>query len=228
MTQSDARAKTDTIGLAGDGDDIDLLEAIEASFQVNFGDAAAKCFTVGDIYEALLDLVPTSSLPGLCATSMAFYRVRSALTRVADFDGPVTPSARLSGLTALPPKRLHVLLAQELGVARLPQMLSARGCFGIAVLLAGVVGGLLAVALPVLWPTLLLIPVGFEMTRRDEGGYYGATVGDLARDVARRNFSLFASDGADARPAALWRTLCELIAEETGAAQVTTNTRLFA
>ena len=66
------------------------------------------------------------------------------------------------------------------------------------------------------------------MTRRDEGGYYATTVGDLARDVARRNFSRFASDGADARPAALWRTLCELIAEETGAAKVTTNTRLFA
>lgn len=228
MIQSEVKANADTIGLVGDGDDADLLDAIEGSFQIHFGEAATKCFTVGDIYEALLDLVPTSSVPGLCATSMAFYRIRSALRRVADVDGPVTPSARLSGLTSLSPKQLYALLAHELGVVRLPQMLSARGCLGIVVLLAGAVGGLLAVAMPVLWPALLLVPVGFEMTRRDEGGYYATTVGDLARDVARRNFSRFASDGADARPAALWRTLSELIAEETGVTKVTTHTRLFA
>ncbi len=59
-------------------------------------------------------------------------------------------------------------------------------------------------------------------------GYYETKVGDLARDVARRNFSLFASNGGDARPAALWRTLCELIADETGVTKVTAATRLFA
>lgn len=228
MTQSEARAKADTIGLLGDGDDTDLLEAIENSFQVNFGEAATKCFTVGDIYETLLDLVPTSSVPGLCATSMAFYRVKAVLKRVANVDGPIAPSTGLSGLTSLPPKRLYALLAQELGIARPAQMLSARGCIGIAVLLAGAVGGLMAFALPVLWPALLLVPVGVEITRRDEGAYYETKVGDLARDVARRNFSLFASNGADARPAALWRTLCELIADETGVTKVTAATRLFA
>jgi hypothetical protein len=228
MTQSEARAKADTIGLVGDGDDADLLEAIEGSFQVSVGDAATTWFTVGDIYETLLELVPTSSVPGLCATSMAFYRVRSTLKRVADVDGPMTPSTRLSGLTSLPPRRLYALLAQELGVARLPEMLSARGCLGIVMLLAGVVGGVLTFALPVLWPALLLIPVGVEVTRRDEGGYYATTVGDLARDLARRNFSLFASEGADARPAALWRALCELIADETCVTKVVAETRLFA
>jgi hypothetical protein len=167
----------DTIGLVGDGDDTDLLKAIEGSFQVSFGEAAIKCFTVGDIYETLLHLVPTSSAPGLCATSMAFYRVRSSLRQVADISDPITPSTRLAGVTSLPPKRLYALLAQELGVTRLPQTLSARGCVGIVVLLAGAVGGLLAFALPVLWPALLLIPVGFEITRRDEGAYYATTVG---------------------------------------------------
>jgi len=217
----------DTIGLVGDGDDTDLLEAIEGSFQVKFGEAATKCSTVGDIYEALLDLVPTSSVSGLCATSMAFYRVRSTL-KVADNGDPIRPSTRLAGITSLPPKRLYALLAQELGVGRLQQTLSARGCVGIVVLLAGTVGGLLAFAQPVLWPALLLIPVGFEITRRDEGAYYATTVGDLARNVARSNFSVFASNGADARPAALWRTLCELIADETGVTKVSASTRLFA
>jgi hypothetical protein len=228
VTQSEATAKADNIGLVGDGDDTDLLEAIEGSFQVNFGEAATQCFTVGDVYETLLDLVPTSSAPGLCATSMAFYRVRSTLKQVAGVNVPIMPSTRLSGLTSLPPKRLYALLAQELGVALLPQTLSARGCLGIAVLLAGTLGALMAFAQPVLWPALLLVPIGFEMIRRDEGGYYATTVGDLARDVARRNFSLFSSYGADVRPAALWQALCELISVETGVTQITTNTRLFA
>ncbi len=169
MAQSEARAKADTIGLIGDGDDTDLLEAIVNTFQVNFGEAATKCFTVGDIYETLLDLAPTSSVPGLCAASMAFYRVKAVLKRVADVDGPIAPSTGLSGLTSLPPTRLYALLAQELGIARPARMLSARGCMGIAVLLTGAVGGLMAFALPVLWPALLLITVGVEITRRDEG-----------------------------------------------------------
>ncbi|PTS90949.1 hypothetical protein DBR21_02685 [Caulobacter sp. HMWF009] len=220
--------KADTVGLVGDGDDIDLLEAIESSFQVEFGEAAAKCFTVGDLYETLLGLVPTSSVPCLCATSMAFYRIRSTLCRVTDHDAPIKPSTRLSDLTTLSPKRLNARLEQEHGLARLPLRLSVQGGLGLAVLLSGVVGGVMAVALPLLWPILLLIPIGFAMVRLDEGAHRDTTVGDLARDVARRNFSHFASGGADTHPAALWHTLCELVSEETGTTPVTAQTRLFA
>jgi len=228
MAPSEAKTKPDTVGLLGDGDDIELLEAIESSFQIEFGEAAAKCFTVGDLYETLLGLVPTSSVPGLCATSMAFYRVRSTLCRVAVQDGPIKPSTRLSGLTTLSPRRLNARLEQDHGLARLPLRLSVLGGIGLAMLLSGVVGGVMVVALPLLWPILLLIPIGFAMVRLDEGAYRDMTVGDLARDVARRNFSHFASGGADTRPAALWRTLCELVAEETGTTPVTAQTRLFA
>lgn len=228
MTQAEARTKADTIGLVGDGDDTDLLKAIENSFNVEFGEAATQCLTVGKIYQSLLDVAPTTSVPGLCATSMAFYRVRAVLKRVANVDGPITPSTRLSGLTPLPPKRLYALLAHELGIALPARMLSPRGCIGSVILLAGAVGGLVTITQPSLWPALLLVPVGLEIIRRDEGAYYATKVGDLARDVARHNFSVFASEGADARPAALWRTLCELIAHETGVTKVTAATRLFA
>jgi hypothetical protein len=222
----------DTIGLVGDGDEIHLLYAIEDSFRVNFGEATAKFSTVGDIYEALLARVPTSLTPGLCATSMAFYRVRSALTRIADVQGRVTPSTKLAGLSSMAPNQLLALLSQELGVNRLPQTPSWRGCLGMVVFLAGVIGGLsMAFGHPALWPALLLIPAGFLMVRRDGGGYYSTTVGDLARNVASSNFSHFASLGADVRPAALWRSLCELIAEETAeeidVSHVTANTRLI-
>lgn len=80
-----------------------------------------------------------------------------------------------------------------------------------------------------LWPTLLLLPLGWALLRLDPGAYGTMSVGDLARAAATKNFDHFAGQGADRRPGALWCTLCALIEAETGfeAARIGLQTRLF-
>jgi hypothetical protein len=115
MSEAHRRTDTDSIGLAGDGDDVDLIRAIEGSFQVQFGNDTVKWFTVGDIYDALLRRMPMSSTAGLCATSMAFYRIRAALARTAEVRGRAAPTTKLAGLTPLPPKRRPFVARSEMG-----------------------------------------------------------------------------------------------------------------
>ncbi len=230
MLQVQPQTDIDTIGLAGDGDDVDLIRAIESSFGVQFANDPAKWLTVGDIYDALLTRIPTSSTARLCATSMAFYRIRAALMCTAEVRGRVAPATKLAGLTALPPKLLFAKLSQEMGVSTLPITLSWWGGAGVAAVLSGIVGAFFALQVHAVWPVLLLMPVGIAMISTDVGGYYSTTVGDLARTVAIRNVRQFISDGADSRPETLWRALCVLIADETqfDADKISASTRLIA
>jgi hypothetical protein len=112
----------------------------------------------------------------------------------------------------------------------LPITLSWWGNLGVVALLTGLLGGLFVLKFHALWPVLLLMPAGIAMTSTDVGAYRSTTVGDLARTVAIRNFRQFASDGADSRPATLWRALCALIADETqfDADRISASTRLMA
>lgn len=71
---------SNTLALAGDGDDEDIVLALERAFSVELGPDASRCETVGDLYEAILHQVAASDTPGKCASSMAFYRVRAALS----------------------------------------------------------------------------------------------------------------------------------------------------
>ncbi len=80
-----------TLGLGGDGDDAELVQAIERAFDLRFADAeTASWRTAGDIHKTLLDRMPESPA-GACATSMAFYRLRSGLEAVRRGSGAIRP-----------------------------------------------------------------------------------------------------------------------------------------
>src|SRR5262249_19679367 len=94
-----------TLGLGDDLETVGLLVAIERVFDVDiFPEEAAAVATMGD----LQDLV-TSKLTGAggekCRTSMAFYRVRSALKAVLG-DVDIRPDTPLRSLWKRAPKRL--------------------------------------------------------------------------------------------------------------------------
>jgi len=230
MLQHQVNTNADTLGLDSDGDDVDLIRAVEGSFGVFFGDETAKWFTVGDIYDALLPRVPSATTAGLCSTSMAFYRIRAALLRLTGSSVRVRPNTRLADLAPYPPKRLFSMLSQELGVRQPRLKLSWRGGLGVVALLLGVVSAVITIVIHPLWPLVTLIPAGLLFIKSDEGSYGAMTVGDLARHIAVQNFACFATMGADTRQATLWRALCELLAEETDAdpAGLTPGTRLLA
>ncbi|MBO9543397.1 hypothetical protein [Caulobacter sp.] len=224
-----SRRSADALGLAGDGDDLDLITTIEDSFGLRFGDETAQWTTVGELHEALVGQIAPTAAAGRCATSMAFYRLRAALTRLATPASPITPRTRLEGLARITPNRLLAALRRELGVDMPSASLSARGEVGLLLLLAGLAAVPLAIAVHPLWPSLALLPVGWVMVRHDPGWFGEMSVGDLARVVALRNFNHFAALGADSRPDAVWRTLCALIEEETGRAakSIRPDTRFY-
>jgi len=227
MAQAQRNSQGDTLGLDSDGDDVELICAIEGSFGVNFGDKTRKWFTVGDIYDALLAEMPSPSSQRLCATSMAFYQLRRIIEPIARTDDRVRPTTKLAGLTTLGPKKLFLRLSQELGVRQQHPAWSWRGWLGLLSVVAGV--GVLATVQSLL-PSASTIVFGLIAMRTDPGSYGSMLVGDLARTVALRNAAHFLALGGDARPATLWRTLCELLEEECGVQpfQITRDTLLLA
>jgi hypothetical protein len=219
-----------TIGLAGDLDDVELIEVIESSFGIDFGDSTVEWYTVGDIHDALLSRFPVRSARP-CATAMAFYRIRASLRRMSGIEKRISPSTKLAALTDTPPKRLFIQLSEELGVANLPAPMSWRGDAGAIALMLGLPGVFLVAAFfHSLWPALLLIPLGLALIATDVGAYGTMTVGDLAHTAVSRNFSRFASIGAASGPTDIWQALIALIGDETGndPSRITRKTKLLA
>lgn len=61
---------------------IDLLEEVEAAFNIKIGDdEAERCWTVGDLYDLICAHAPQwDEQAGTCASSAVFYRVRRSVT----------------------------------------------------------------------------------------------------------------------------------------------------
>jgi hypothetical protein len=85
--------------LGGDGDELDLLAAVEKSFGIRFGKAEAEGWqTVGDLYATLLSKVRhVEAGPTPCQTAIAFRRLRHALEK-ANAAGRIHPRDELTAL----------------------------------------------------------------------------------------------------------------------------------
>jgi hypothetical protein len=218
--------------LIGDGDELDLIEAIESSFGVTVAGETVGWNTVGDVYETLLGRIATDDVAGKCSTSMAFYRVRNALLRMTGAGVSIRPDTKLSAIVMDSPKQSLRRLAAELGVAPLPVSLSWIGKTGLAAAVLGVVSAAVSFALHGPPFVGLVAVVGIFMIWRDPGAFEDTTVGDIARSVAVENFAHFAASGADRRAQTIWKTLCELVVRYAGVgvnpSQIGPRTRLLA
>lgn len=235
MGNSKQQAPAHTLGLIGDGDEADVLVAIERSFGVRFTDDELKRWnTAGDAHRELLAKLPVGA-EGLCATSMAFYRLRQILAAHGRSPEKLTPATRLAPFMAIRPHALAKTLEREHGFRTSGFSMSWLGMVGCV----GLIGGLLMLlmllapqlALKVSWPVgVAVLGLGLAALFLDRGSYGTMTVGDLAREIAKHNAAHFHGLGADSRPETIWRTLRELLTEETGVdpAAVTPDTRLLA
>ena len=73
-----------SLELAGDLDDVELVEDIEKAFGVRLPDGElSNCHTVGDLFDLVLARIPDrSATADRCATAMCFYRLRRAVQRL--------------------------------------------------------------------------------------------------------------------------------------------------
>lgn len=190
-------------------DGVELIRTVEQAYGVRFGNETAWR-TVGDMEAALLERFPTRERPGSCPTSMAFYRLRRAVSQALALDQRLTPRTPLRMLGRGSPKRHYSELRRRMEL-RLPNpSQSALGATGALLAIGGVPAIFAAMAFHAWW-LLALLPAGVILVKLDPGRFGRTTLGDLARNVAALNYGALADEGADRRPHMVWRMLQQAV-----------------
>lgn len=209
------------LGMVGDGDDVDLLEAVEAAFGVTFTDEeASRCTTVGDLHAALLAKMSHADRgPMSCMAACAFRRLRRA-TQGPRPSGPMRPSDPVGGI--VDPKRIKESwrsLMAESGLRLPASSIGKRAFWQLASLTLAplaaypLVGhlSLAAVAVAALLATVLARRLPHELPVEAPAE---SSLGDLARLAAAMNFSTLAAQCGGARTRDVWPALEVLIRGE--------------
>jgi hypothetical protein len=218
-----------SLGLAGDGDELHVVELLQEGFGIEFSaEALGRCETVGDLHALLLSQVRPANSQGRCASAMAFYRLRRALAGNSP-DAKHAPATRLADLAGASPYALRRDLGARLNlVLPVPKRdwAGRAGWLLIGFSLAGSLAGLLLGLPPFL--SLFLIP-GVLLTLSDQGDFGAMTLGDWARATADLNVIALLREGADRREPSIWRAAVRLMCIPTGVAadRVRPETRLI-
>lgn len=211
-----------TLNWAGDGDDLDAVRSLEAVFEISFSNAELSALnTVGDLHDLILQKLPRANKAEKCASAMAFYRLRRALT-ARQSNIRIAPATELKVFQEPYTKEFFSRLEQQTGLKLGGPAHTWIGSMGDACLLLPLMAilPLLACSLfvhfsPYLWASLaLLLPLGGVLLWFDPGRLKG-TVGDLARKAGRLNYGRLMKQGAKARDSEIWSLLAEALTDES-------------
>ncbi len=203
-----------SLGLAGDLDDVDMLEDVEAAFGFRVSDEElARCWTVGDLFELIDARLPSEGSAGSCATAMCFYRLRRAIQpQLAICLRPSTPIEELRLLSV---REVHQIIKEECGLRPPPPTLSLWGCIALVLVPALPLG---ALALDLGWWTAAASTIG------PVAGYRLApirhpksvqTFGDLVRQVSSRSIGELSKQGARLRTPEAWAAFRDILSDHT-------------
>lgn len=212
-----------------DGDDwsFDLIGEIEASFGVEFSnDALGAVSNVGELFDLIMAYSPTEG-GAACATSMTFYRLRRALTKLG-VANDAKPDLNLTRAGLPSPSVTRKLLFETTGLAMPAPTVGWLACVGLILAILFPVAGFLWGAGWIAFPVVILAVV---LVKRDRGTRQGdlETLGSLARATAARNHAALVNMGARHSAATAWTTLTTLLAGwGTPASEIARETRLFA
>jgi hypothetical protein len=208
--------------LDDDEDTVDLRDEVEGAFDIRLTDEEAiSCRTAGDLYALVAARFEVGT--GRCGTSMAFYRLRRSLRRLAD-DAVLTPRTELLPRARVSARRLYREL-NEGGSLRLPPLeLTWIGLAGAALLLSGWLPTLILADLFGLSSQVkamlvfLAVTAGVVMIRLDPCSLREdcRTLGGLARGAAALNFGKLAHEGAAVRAGELWAAVQFVAATSAG------------
>lgn len=186
------------LGLAGDGDEVELIQEIEATFGISLSaEDLAQSPTVGDLYR----LVERPPGPRHCSTAAAFFRMRAVVNR--------------TGFT--PDVSVRSIVGPE-GYGRWRRTMAARTGLrfptGPLPLWRFVLLGVLAAApLVAGWPGVLAwLGVPILLHRAEQP--VASTVGGLARAVGHASFGRISPASGHATDS--WGALVAAIRRSTG------------
>lgn len=203
-----------TLGLAGDLDDIDMLEDVEAAFGFRVSDEElAHCRTVGDLFQVIEARLPSETSGENCATSMCFYRLRRTIQpRVEVRLRPNTPIGELRRLSV---RDMYRIIKGECGLGPPPPTLSLWGCIALVLVLAL---PLAAVALGFEWWIAVASGVVAAASYRLAPIRYPKSVqtfGDLVRQVSSRSIGTLSKQGARLRTPEAWAAFRDVLSDHT-------------
>lgn len=196
MGQAGATAKVRTsLGLGGDGDELELIHDLERTFAMTFDTAELeRATTVGEIENAVWRHLAHCA-GDKCITAMAFYKLRRLL-RGLGVKHPIAITDPIAPL-ATSPRAFAALLKRETGM-HFHYRYKRRGRFGANLQ----IGWLAAMGLQFFgfgWPALAALSLallGIVLMRRDAGRFIeGQTVGDVAKLLATQSYGYFARRG---------------------------------
>jgi hypothetical protein len=221
-----------TLGLDDDLDGVEIVCALETTFEVKFSDAeAVAVFTVGDMFDLLRHKIDAAGRK--CPSAMAFYRLRRAWNELG-IDVGRAPSDDLTRLLRVYTRALVRSLEARSGLRLPPPAFGLVGKIGVAFALGGMLGclALLVCKVAAIWLPIpindwsALVPIatlfggwiiGSVLMRFDAGRLPSdcRTLGALAAKSAKLSYGRLVKQGGDARDKVLWRALVDNLAEFT-------------
>jgi len=221
---------------------VDVVIALERAFGLKLDDKDVRdVYTVGEMYDLLLKMVPRDGQGSKCATAMAFYSLRRVIARPGCVR--LAPRSDLSFLEKGRTKRnwknienRSGLYLPSLGVAwpwligtTLAIMASAMPTFlvGVVLVFLSIPWGDTVVSIsPVLLITGLVLTIIVAVIDPGKLPQEGRTLGGLAAKVAPRNYGQFVKAGAPISDAIIWKIMVEVLIDHSDlpSSQVTRET----
>ena len=208
----------ETLGLVGDGDDLDLIEAIETAFNLQLTDEPSKWTSVGDIYEFVLSNADVEQFTQQqCSSQMAFYDVRNAICELLEKapGAKIKPDTKFVDLGLKNLKPLQALLEKTYKLAAPSMELSKIGCLCVFILAAaaaiwilhsGFGPGYLFLVFIAGASSLALLPLR-----------YRGSIGEFSNTLADLNYARYVNKGARTNPDRIWQALCQVIEDSAEA-----------
>jgi hypothetical protein len=219
------RAHENSLNLAGDGDELDLIEDIENAFDIRFDDNELEnVLTVGDLHQTILRHM-SGAVPAPrrhCRSATAFRRLRRAFKEATGED--VSPSTKVA--TLMTQDREGYVMREIQRRANLE--LDSVGLSSALVLACATAVTAATMSWIIVWPpddstgasavtALALIVMGslgaIVVADQTTGGLFARlndrtiTVGDLATRAVHLNFGKLTGRDKHDHPDDVWRTL---------------------
>lgn len=205
---------TNSLGI-DDEDGIDLIEDVEAAFQVRFLDSEIEnCVTVDDVYELVVKHLPAADRQsGQCANVFCFNLLRKKLQPLFP-DVQFRPATPIDELDSVAVRKIYGMISDN----DLRPPVGILSGFGVAALLMAFAGPLVAWFLAAPWWLIILSPLLGILFYRISPIHMPEgieTFGDLVKTTANQNIALFAEKGARLGPDEAWDALLSILINYT-------------
>lgn len=209
-----------SVGIVGDGDDVDLIVAFEGVFQISFANEEAENITtLGQAFEVICSKLPnTPSLQGKCMTAMAYYR----LNKVLKGNGKIKLTNRVSLPDGKSPRSFQQYLEERTGLSL--GFLTTESVWVTFLfwfqLVSWIIAPIVLTGVHVYIGGITIALVSHSFWRIADNAdqrvwIFDGTLDDLSQQASALNFAELVSLGGAWKKSDVWKTMTAIIHEFT-------------